>query len=94
LISCATVQDDPVRIALYEAKQTWQSLREYVIGLYLDGEISEEEFEAFKADDEKFTEYYNLAKALYLSKKSQTEIDNAVDTLTQYLLKMNRKWRW
>lgn len=93
LTSCATLQTDQTRTALYGIKQSWTEIRTYVISKNINGAITDAELADFKLTDSSFSVYYDLALTMYLANNSNNpDFTNALDTLRDLLLKARQKY--
>lgn len=95
-ISCvgqSIQQEDPIKAALYTAKESWISIREHVINNYINGDITEETYNEFKGLDSQFQKYYDAAHFLYLQgKENSGEFDKNMDSIRDILLDARKKY--
>lgn len=92
-IACIGIQiKDPVRVGLYTMQESWLSIREFVILENLSGRLSNEALDNFKAKDDRFQRYYNLAVYLYLKGDDPNKLDSAINTLRDMLLEARRTY--
>lgn len=92
-IACTSIQiKDPVRVGLYTMQESWLTIREYVILENLSGRLSDDALNSFKAKDDKFQRYYNLAVYLYLKDDDPNKLESSINTLRDMLLDARRTY--
>lgn len=87
--------NDPGKAALYTMNQEWLTVREYVIrGSYASPpQFSDAQVRDFRAMDDKFSLYYKLALAVYLSgTDNQAVLTKDLNQLRDLLLEARRKY--
>jgi hypothetical protein len=95
---CAAVSGqvkDPAKVALYTVNQEWIAVREYVIrGSYATPpQFSDAQVTDFKGLDDKFSLYYKLALAVYLSgTDNQAVFAQDLNQLRDILLEARRRY--
>lgn len=90
-----TAKTDPAKAALYTVNQEWIAVREYVIrGSYATPpQFSDAQVADFKSLDDKFSLYYRLALAVYLSgTDNQAVFAKDLNQLRDILLDARRKF--
>lgn len=92
-VACVGIQiKDPVRVGLYTIQEEWLAIREHVIRENLNGRLSNEALDSFKAKDDRFKRYYDLAVYLYLKGDDLNKLDSAINTLRDMLLEARRTY--
>jgi hypothetical protein len=89
------VKQDPAKVALFTVNQEWIAVREYVIrGSYASPpQFSDAQVADFRALDDKFSLYYKLALAVYLSgTDNQAVFAQDLTRLRDILLEARRKY--
>jgi hypothetical protein len=87
------VQLEGSRERLYNVKQEWLSVREYVIINHALGAMSDEDYSKFRDTDAVFSYWYAKAVDVLYNEPNNVNFDNILDTLKQIVIIEGAKYR-
>lgn len=94
MMACAGLQiKDPLKTALYTIKQEWLAVREYVVGEYLQGRMTDQQVQDFRQRDNEFTRLYELTLLLRnTGADNQVLLEGNLTKLRNLLLEARRRY--